>query len=520
MIKHLERWPAHPFLFALYPVLALLAVNAQDVPPQAALRPIVLSLALAGGLLVLTRIGLRRWTEAAALTTLAVLLFFAYGHVYALLRTVPTLGSAIGHHRYLMAVLLLLLAAGTVHLARHRVRPSLTLVLNLMGLLVVGLALVQSVAVYAREWPNQASSSPGRTSDLELSLPPGESAPDVYYIILDAYTRADVLQDVFGYDNQPFLDRLEALGFRVAEESRSNYALTRVSLPSSLNMNYIEALGPALEPQAADAGWLDEAAKYGLVRVGLEDLGYRIVAVESAYGMTDWVDADVYLARRPQALADAGEVGEMTPFEVLLLQTSIGRLVLDGRTRLNALLQANIEGPHEQHRERILFALTALERMAGVAGPKFVFVHILSPHPPYAFTADGGLARESDIFSLNPESEALTADTRQGYLDQIAFLNTRILQAVQTILAESRVDPIIVIQGDHGALGVSAEDRMKILNAYHLPGDASRLVYDTISPVNTFRLILSEYFGADLTLLEDRSAYSPFDHPFQFTPVP
>ncbi|MBF8255857.1 MAG: hypothetical protein HW375_764, partial [Anaerolineales bacterium] len=40
VIKHLERWPVHPFLFALYPVLALLAVNAQDVPPQAAVRPI------------------------------------------------------------------------------------------------------------------------------------------------------------------------------------------------------------------------------------------------------------------------------------------------------------------------------------------------------------------------------------------------------------------------------------------------------------------------------------------------
>jgi len=61
---------------------------------------------------------------------------------------------------------------------------------------------------------------------------------------------------------------------------------------------------------------------------------------------------------------------------------------------------------------------------------------------------------------------------------------------------------------------------MKILNAYYLPGDGRRLVYDGISPVNTFRLILREYFGADLALLEDRSTYSPFDHPFQFTPAP
>ena len=516
-IQPIERWLLHPFLFALYPVLALLAVNARDVPLPTALRPIVVSLTLACLLLGLTRLLLRRRTEAAVLTSATLLLIFAYGHVYALLRTVPTLGPAIGHHRYLAAVWVILWAATAGTLARHRVRPSLTRVLNLMGLLLVGLALVPSIVVFAGERSGQASSTPGRTSDLGLSLPPGEPAPDVYYIILDAYTRADVLQQVFGYDNRPFLERLEALGFRVAADSRSNYALTRLSLPSSLNMDYLEEIGPALDPQAADAAWLDQAAKYGDVRVALEDLGYRIVAVESAYGMTDWIDADVYLTRRPQALANAGAVGEMTPFEVLLLQTSIGRLILDGRTRLNAMLPWKIEGPHEQHRERILFALTALEEMPGVPGPKFVFVHIMSPHPPYAFTADGGIAGESDFFSLNLESESPTADTRQGYRDQITYLNTRILQAVETILDESATDPIIVIQGDHGALGVSSEDRMKILNVYYFPEDGGRRVYDAISPVNTFRLIFSQYFGADLALLEDRSTYSPVDHPFQFT---
>jgi hypothetical protein len=520
MIRRLERWPLHPFLFALYPVLGLLAVNLEDVPPQSALRPLVVSLALAGLLLGLTRLVLRRWTEAAVLTSLTLLLLFAYGHVYALLRTIPTLGPALGHHRYLVAVLLLLLTAGTVILARHRVNPPTTLTFNVVGLLLVGLVLAQLIAAAARNGASQTSSNSGRTSDLHLTLPAGEPARDVYYIILDAYTRADVLKDVFGFANQGFVDDLEALGFRVASDSRSNYAMTRLSLTSSLNMDYLGRLGPPLDLEGTDASWLDQAAKYGAVRVALEDLGYQVVAVESAYGITDWVDADLYISRRPQALANAGAVGEMTPFEVLLLQTSIGRLILDGRTRLNAVLRSNIEGPNEQHRERILFALTSLENMADLPGPKFVFVHIMSPHPPYAFTADGGVAGESDIFSLNPESETLTADTRQGYLNQISFLNTRILQAVQTILEDSKTDPIIVIQGDHGALGVSPEDRMKILNAYYLPEGGTDQLYDSISPVNTFRLILNEYFGADLALLEDRSTYSPFDHPFQFTPIP
>lgn len=519
-MKAFERLPLHPFLFALYPVLALLAVNAHEVPPQASLRAIFLSLALAGLLLLLTRAVLRRWTEAAVLTSLTLLLFFAYGHLYVFLRGLPTIGSAIGHHRYLVTLVFLLVGGGAVYLARHRVNPSLPRTLNLMALFAVGLALAQTVAAYAGTWPNNESSTPGRTAGLNLSLAPGDPRPDVYYVILDAYTRADVLQETFGYDNRAFLEGLEALGFHVARESRSNYALTRLSLPSSLNMNYLDAIGPPLDPEAQDADWLDQAAKFGIVRLAFEDLGYRIVAVESAYGMTDWVESDVYLSRRPRALADAGIVGEMAPFEVLLVQTSIGRLILDGRTKLNALLRSNIRSPHEQHREQILFALDSLERMPGIPGPKFVFVHIMSPHPPYAFTADGGVAAESDIFSLDAETAALTIDTKEGYINQIAFLNRRVLQAVQVILEQSETQPIIVIQADHGALAVSSEDRMKILNAYYFPGGGRQVLYDGISPVNTFRLVFNEYFGANLPILGDRSYFSLFDHPFQLTPVP
>jgi hypothetical protein len=70
-----------------------------------------------------------------------------------------------------------------------------------------------------------------------------------------------------------------------------------------------------------------------------------------------------------------------------------------------------------------------------------------------------------------------------------------------------------VVQGDHGPgpaperVGLDfrvSPSRRRILNAYRFPDrDYSRL-YDTISPVNTFRVILSQYLGLDLPLLPDR----------------
>jgi hypothetical protein len=70
-----------------------------------------------------------------------------------------------------------------------------------------------------------------------------------------------------------------------------------------------------------------------------------------------------------------------------------------------------------------------------------------------------------------------------------------------------------VIQGDHGPLpdiAFTGEEKMPILNAYYLPGaNAQKKLYPTITPVNTFRVILDSYFHQNLPLLKDVSYYAP-----------
>jgi hypothetical protein len=86
---------------------------------------------------------------------------------------------------------------------------------------------------------------------------------------------------------------------------------------------------------------------------------------------------------------------------------------------------------------------------------------------------------------------------------------------VDQLLATSKTPPIIVIQGDHGGTYWKRPDqRMKILNAYYLPG-AGNVLYPSISPVNTFRIIFNTYFGQEFPLLPDVSRYSPPSPPSQ-----
>jgi hypothetical protein len=60
---------------------------------------------------------------------------------------------------------------------------------------------------------------------------------------------------------------------------------------------------------------------------------------------------------------------------------------------------------------------------------------------------------------------------------------------------------------------------MTILNALYLPEVVLHQA-DTTSPVNTFRLIFNQYFGAELDILDDVSYISSYSAPYDFEIVP
>jgi hypothetical protein len=93
---------------------------------------------------------------------------------------------------------------------------------------------------------------------------------------------------------------------------------------------------------------------------------------------------------------------------------------------------------------------------------------------------------------------------------------------IDRILAADPGPKIILLHSDHGGGYLAHEDRMKILNAYYFSDGNYGSLYPAISPVNSFRLILKEYFGAeDMGLLKERSFWSgPEKGIFDFEEVP
>jgi hypothetical protein len=130
-----------------------------------------------------------------------------------------------------------------------------------------------------------------------LRAPSANTSPDVYYIVLDSYTRNDTLSAHFSFDNSGFIESLESAGFYVADCSQSNYSYTTLSLASSLNFNYLQALSPSLSSESKDETDVYPLLFHNAAAYFFRQMGYRFVAFESGFSPTELVDADVYYSQ-------------------------------------------------------------------------------------------------------------------------------------------------------------------------------------------------------------------------------
>jgi hypothetical protein len=498
----LQQWfavPWYPFAISAYPVLALLASNAGQVGLDAGVRPLAASVLFSGLLFFIFWLVLRQVHKAAFLTALWLALFFSYGHAYIYI-----------DEKYPDSNYTIWLAAGWILLFLLTLfwatRPKLTFVSAAATLNVVAFALLAMAGwqILSEVQPASAHALALTSAPIQEDLVRPETPPDVYFFLLDSYGRADLLQQAYGFDNSEFLSQLEQRGFFIAECSQSNYVRTEISLASSLNMQYLQELSDKFSPDSTARRLLWESLKHSAVRYNFESMDYETVSFETGFEWLNIKDSDHFLSPPPISSG-------MTEFEGLFLRTTLARYAQDwGWVDPDYLLGVGF-------RDRFNNVFNSIDKVARMPQPTFAYLHLISPHPPFVFDPDGNPTYPPDFWN---EQRMYPANLYQkGYVNQVQFLNKKLLQAVDTILAESDVPPIIIIQGDHGPWLQPRDKRMWIIAAMHFPGHNDKL-YPTISPVNIFRLAFNTYFDGNYEMLEDVSYFSPVPKLYDFSQVP
>lgn len=495
-------------LIATYPIAFLWSINvAASFPWSDVFGAWLVALAVTAVIFVVVRL-LTRETRSASLITAAMIIAIAtFGHVERWIGVQP---ASTEERWLLVAVGLLLVSAVTIAATRGRSASdrffvSVNAVVGLLVLLnVVGVAVGASAADLVDEELDAV-----QRLDTGAWAWSGDGAPrDVYYLVFDRYANAQVLERAYGFDNTAFLDALRQKGFTVVDDAIANYPQTAHSLASSLNMTYLDEVARQMGEESGDFGPIWRSLSDSTVVRVFDELGYKTIHIGS------WWEPS-----RMDPGSDVNIVeGAISEFQAVLQQNTI-------IPALGRVAGVDSFDFRQQEFRRIGSQFRALEDIAGDPDTTFTFAHFTLPHPPYVFKADGSFDEDAG----RPIGEA--------YLAQLQAANTMIDGLLTDLVAgPPEADPIIIVQSDEGPYPIDVESagrkivyegapdevvwrKMMILNAYHLPGDGAA-VPESITPVNTFRLVFDRYFGADLPLLPDRAyVYADQDHPYALTDV-
>jgi hypothetical protein len=481
----------HPLFLAMFPILAVYAHNMHELSISEVVLPLVFAAGMTFIIFLFSWLILKNSVKAGIIVTIFVALFFSYGHFVDLL--------GVGDDGFvLFCIWIPLLIVGIyLTLKTRRDLANLTSILNVIAIVLV---LIPAINILSYEIRRPSVSLDKITPAMTGNVTQSDGLPDIYYIILDGYSRADTLKDSYDFDNSEFVNYLSSKGFHVTSQSRSNYNLTTQSIPSSLNMEFVNYLSDTPGKGTTDVSLLWEICQNNKVAQFLKSKGYEYLQVASYWKLTG-----------PTKLADIN----FTPFPVTEFNQILYRTTM---LRVLPFLPKGLDYISDRFLAQWTCAMNQFKYLAkmpelrqDIEEPIFVFAHITIPHPPFAIDEDG---------TFITEEEAARRTREENYLNQIMFCNTKVKMLVDKIIGQSRVPPVIIIQADHG-LGdtafsgwgdLSEEDqirmRMRILNAYYLPKDGSDPFYESITPVNTFRLLFNLYFSANYELLPDNSYWS------------
>lgn len=511
-------WPVT--LVAIYPVLFLFAHNIGELSFDVLIVPCMIMVVVSFALCAAVWAFARDRNKTIVLSFVYLASFWGYGTIYN--RTQLEIGDFnFSGHRFLFPFSLVIVGAMTLWIIRSKLSfekargfiAVFSIVLVAITLSRIAIQTYRTHEVRRIEGNSDVVWEPEK--DQKLHLPAGKEPPDIYYIILDGYAHLATLRDVYGFDNRRFEDRLRNKGFTIVEKSRSNYGSTPLSLASSLNMQHVTFLSEAWGDIARDWTMAEKMVQNSRVLNLLKDVGYRLVNFQTGRIPTDNIE-----------IADVNyDTGSTDVFMEMLAKESMLRPLHDwlAVNRCRRSIEKTFD--------------TIPETAKSQDRPTFVLAHLLCPHPPYVFDADGSQLEQPSLEEGDGWSGEVNRDL---YLRQLQYINKKVESMIDSILANSRTPPIIIIQADHGPCStinghyihdvyepggwadpsdVSFKERYRIFNAIYLPQDVKSNIYPSLTPVNTFRVIFNACFGTNYPLEEDRVYHSTYIYLFKFKEI-
>ena len=481
-----------PFLFTIFPIILLYSDNIDEIPVTDLFTPLILTFLIIFPLFAVLNYILKSGIKSGIILTLLAAIFFSYGHIFNMLQDTSLFYLDLVHQRYVIIPFMIVLITGVYFLVKTKKDlTNFRSIFNVVSIVMIffiffnigGFYLGNNSDIDGLDGISFGNELDGISFGNEPTL--GNAFPDIYHIVLDEYTSDDVLLEDFQFDNSEFLNYLVNSNFSIPHSIFANYPVTEQFLFSTLNMKYFHTENF----EEYNRLETDKRINSNFVMKFLKQNGYSIIVPYSGYG-----PADKFHESNVNSCSD-----------VLFLKSRF-LTELSRTTILNYFVEKQIEN---ERRHIQLCTLSELQNIGEKHDePVYVFAHLTIPHAPYLFDKDGN--------PVTPQSNKLKGlqgwQNTDGYLNEIQFINKKMMNIITKILSESD-ESIIIIQGDTGSSILNDPDisdykkkRLSILYAIHIPNaDAkSFLESKNISSVNTYRIIFNNYFETNLEILDNR----------------
>ena len=490
----LKKIPLHTFLFSIFPVLFIFQYNIHEILIADIIIPVCLSLIFSIVIFFVLRffIGSKK---SSLIITLTIIAFIIYANLHTILQENYS-DSFFAGNVFLIPIFSALVVVGIIAIQKIKSElDNLSLITNIISITVILIIFSNILMFYAIPVESQES----YFDDTLYLTTDVEKKRNVFFIIFDEYAGQLSLKEDFDFDNTHIMSELKERGFLVIEPSFSNYPNTDTSLPSLLNMNYVNFASEIIKDDLKDRRVTLELRQENQVMKQFQLFDYHVVSFYGGLG----------------SLGGAKFVDEKF--------CSFGTINTDLRKNLvltympisifNDILLDN------QQKEKIDCIFSTLPQLdEKIDKPFFAMAQLRLPHAPYIFDAEGNSQKNIDQRSW---------DDKEGYLEQVKYSNKKILELADLLIKNSKTDPVIILMSDHGyRADIDWENpkdkdiRMGFNNisAFYFPEKTIK-DYDMQSGVNIFRMFFNTYFDTEFPILEDKKFWYQPAKPYNFIDV-
>jgi len=479
-------WPFHLFLMPVYFLLHLYIRYGGMLEPHAALSALIKVIA---GILVFFLLLKYFYSNAvsAILTTISGICFLFFGDIKYTFTNSSVL-YFLGHYKVILPLIFTLLAVLYFRARKWKNTSSTSIFLNLLFLIYIISDLVSQVATNYHDKKETILFSHNKTK---------EQRPSIYYILSDAYPSTDFQASYLGKHTFYLDSALHSKGFAVIKNSSSNYSSTPFSMAATFSMEYLEGIDTSFQLAAFRYNYALRTIKNAPLFSYLKKEGYelanfsifdidtipatkriRFLTISTSnmiFYNCIWnsVKRDLFWQVLPGYLHSREKVVEKQLKEQLEDQDSYNRSVIRSLTNFSPVKNKNY----------------------------FVYTHLLMPHYPFFFNEKGEPFPDSLVFS----GTMMTNSER--FASYIGYTDRQLVQLVDNILKKTNGNAVIILQSDHTLSNIGqekSEDVFDNYNAFYFPGGNYQQLYDGMSNVNSFRVVLNKYFGQSLAMLPDK----------------